>query len=398
MPAKLRPYAAPATLVSVAVIVAFAVLGATAVGGGRARASQVSCGDSITADTTLQQDLVNCPNRGIEIGADGVTLDLNGHLVDGDGTPVADCNEPRGPCDVGVFNDGHDGVTVMHGSVREFDSGVLFGTATGRARNNRVLGVSTTRNQFAGIEIASQVRGLVRNSSGDGSLDREGNGLGLDDSHHVRILNNSFRHNAHDGIRTFESSRNVIRGNLTSRNKGGSGIELEGADHNRVTRNRSVRDGVFGIYVAPGNRNVIARNRISHVRGGEGEGRGIEVDGGDHNLIARNLVRGTRDTGISVGYDVVVGNAVRRNHVRGAGEDGVRIDDKARHTLVEGNHAFGARDDGIDVNNSTTKLTRNEARRNGDLGIEAVFGVIDGGGNIARHNGDPRQCTNIFCR
>ena len=23
---------------------------------------------------------------------------------------------------------------------------------------------------------------------------------------------------------------------------------------------------------------------------------------------------------------------------------------------------------------------------------------IDGGGNIARHNGDPRQCVNVKCR
>ncbi len=35
--------------------------------------------------------------------------------------------------------------------------------------------------------------------------------------------------------------------------------------------------------------------------------------------------------------------------------------------------------------------------RNNDLGIEAVRGVADGGGNVARHNGDPRQCTNIVC-
>ena len=45
----------------------------------------------------------------------------------------------------------------------------------------------------------------------------------------------------------------------------------------------------------------------------------------------------------------------------------------------------------------TTKLTRDRAVRNADLGIETVRGVIDGGGNIARHNGDPRQCTNIVC-
>jgi hypothetical protein len=121
-----------------------------AVGAGPAFASHVRCGDMITADTTLDSDLVNCPNHGIVIAADGVTLDLNGHLVDGDGTPAAGCDNQMEPCDFGLFNDGHDGVTVMHGSVREFAAGVLFGTATGRARNNRVLGVSATRNQFTG--------------------------------------------------------------------------------------------------------------------------------------------------------------------------------------------------------------------------------------------------------
>src|SRR3954464_14538031 len=101
MPAKPR-YAAPATLIAVAVMVAFAVVGATAVGGGQARASQVSCGETITADTTLEQDLVNCPNHGIVIGADGITLDLNGHLVDGDGTPAANCDNQKEPCDFGL--------------------------------------------------------------------------------------------------------------------------------------------------------------------------------------------------------------------------------------------------------------------------------------------------------
>jgi parallel beta-helix repeat protein len=82
----------------------------------------------------------------------------------------------------------------------------------------RVLGVSASRNQFTGIGMFSQVRGLVRNSSGDGSLGRDGMGLGLGDSHHVRILNNSFRHNAHVGMETFESDRYLIKGNLFSRN------------------------------------------------------------------------------------------------------------------------------------------------------------------------------------
>ena len=53
----------------------------------------MNCGDEITADTTLDSDLIDCPNNGIVIGADGVTLDLNGHTIDGDGEPFEPCPE-----------------------------------------------------------------------------------------------------------------------------------------------------------------------------------------------------------------------------------------------------------------------------------------------------------------
>jgi hypothetical protein len=88
----------------------------------------VSCGDTIVADTILDRDVVDCPNNGIVIGADGITLDLNGHLIDGDATPFAACRR-RQFCDTGVVNDGHDGVTVRDGSVRQFGAGVFIGRA-----------------------------------------------------------------------------------------------------------------------------------------------------------------------------------------------------------------------------------------------------------------------------
>jgi hypothetical protein len=40
-------------------------------------------------------------------------------------------------------------------------------------------------------------------------------------------------------------------------------------------------------------------------------------------------------------------------------------------------------------------LRGNVAVHNGDVGIEAVPGVADGGGNRAYANGSPLQCTNI---
>jgi len=394
MPAKLCLHAAPATLVLLAVILALAVAGLMAFSDSKAAAvQQVSCGDTIAADTTLHHNLVNCPNNGIIIGADDVTLDLNYHTIDGDGTPNADCNDQNETCDVGVAIEGHDGDTVVHGSVRQFGDGVIVGTA----RHTRLLGVSSSRNQFSAIVVFDSTRGLVRNCSGNGSVAGVGQGMFLTFSHQIRILHNSFRNNADNGIGVFESTHNLIQGNLTSRNKGVAGIRID-SDRNRVRRNRSVRDGVFGIFV-DGKRNVIARNRVSqpHLPGHREEGVAIEVDGGDRNVIARNSVRDTEGDAISV-IDRAVGNVVRRNHTREAGEDGVHIGAKARDTHLRRNHARHSQDDGIDVKSRSTKLTRNEARCNVDLGIEAVRGVIDGGGNKASGNGDPRQCTHVVCR
>jgi Right handed beta helix region len=361
-----------------------------AFGAGQASANHVSCGETITADTTLDSDLVNCPNHGIVIGADNITLDLNGHLVDGDGsTPAEGCNPRKEPCDFGLFNDGHDGVTVMHGSVREFGQGVLFGTLSGRATDNRVLDVSASRNQFTGIGIFSQVRGLVRNSSGNGSLD--GLGLALGDSHDVRIVNNSFRHNGHVGMETFESDHYLIKGNLFSRND--QEAILMGGRGNRVTRNRLVRNG-SGMSLS-GRGNVVAHNRIS--RGHDG----IRVEKGRGTLVADNVIVDTRRWGITLGiYEPFIGgahNVVRGNIVRRSRVDGIAVVKKERHSVLIRNVVTGSGDDGFDINSRTTTLTANRARRDGDLGIEAVFGVIDGGGNLASGNGDPFQCLNLTC-
>jgi parallel beta-helix repeat protein len=396
MSAKRRLHAAPATAISLAVLLTLAVAGIVALSGAEAAGQgQPMCGDTITTDTTLHHDLADCPNNGIVIGADGITLDLNGHTIDGDGTPFAACAQGE-ICDTGVVNDGHDGVTVMHGSVRQFDVGVIVG----RASHNRLLGISSSGNRFAGLGFFGSTRSLMRNSSGSGSTSREnGTGMFLADSHHVRILHNSFRRNGNQGIFAPESTHNLIKGNLLSRNRGG--IELQKSNRNQVRRNRSVRDGV-GVLVAlrDARRNVIARNRIVHptqARGGDGQG--IEVPRGSHNVIARNSIRDASQNAIAVGGEGVrgVGNVVRRNHIRGAGKDGVNVGGQAERTLLRGNRVRHSKDDGIDVKARTAKLTKNRAVRNHDLGIEAIPGVIDGGGNIARHNGDPRQCTNIVC-
>jgi parallel beta-helix repeat protein len=389
MSVKLRgPHVARATYASLAVVLALAVVGVVVFGGERAVAvQQLSCGDTITTDATLHHNLVNCPNNGILIGADNVTLDLNYHRIDGDGAKAVGCGDQE-DCDLGVASIGHDGVTVVHGSVREFRIGV----AVAVARHNRVLDISSSKNQDFGIFLFGVARSVVRNSSGSSSPPPEGDGMGMFGADHVRILNNSFRHNAQPGIHLNDSSHNLIKGNVFSRNA--PGIALEQADRNRVRRNRFARNGA-SVVIAPGTANVIARNRIS--KGGDG----IAIEKGHRNLVARNQIVGASGNGVYLalnrpsigGHD----NLIRRNSVRASGGDAFLVRREDRHSRLKRNVAVGAGKDGIDIQSHTAKLTRNKARRNRDLGIETVRGVRDGGGNMASGNGDLRQCTNIVC-
>jgi parallel beta-helix repeat protein len=92
-----------------------------------------------------------------------------------------------------------------------------------------------------------------------------------------------------------------------------------------------------------------------------------------------------------------VGITIRSNLVRDADTDGIRVESTTTDTLLDGNTADQNGDDGIDVSIPTTTVTGNSANDNFDLGIEAVPGVTDGGGNTASGNGNPLQCTNVFC-
>ena len=256
MPAKLRLHGAPAMLVFLAVILALAVTALVALSGAEAANKQPKCGDTITTDTTLHHDLVNCPNNGIIIGADNVTLDLNGHTIDGDGTPFSPCGKNEW-CDIGVVNlgrsavvgTGHDGVTVMHGSVHGFAAGVNIAEAS----HNRVLGISASSNHFFAIGLVEVARSLVRNSSGSGSMNRkEGTGIGLFGSHHVRVLDSSFRHNP-VGVKPVGSTNSVVKGNVIAHN-GDEGLLMEGGQGFQIRHNRFVGNGLT---LGPGSRNVI---------------------------------------------------------------------------------------------------------------------------------------------
>jgi large repetitive protein len=362
------------------------------------RAHPVRCGDTITRDTRLKNDLVNCPGNGIVIGADNITLDLNGHTVDGDG--VVGCEELY-TCDFGVDNTaGHHGVTIKDGSIRQFATAVVVLGAN----HNRLRRLSSSHNILGGVLlIESPGARIEQNSISANGLTSDQAGLIVFDSSDARIDGNSVRDNGDIGMFLIGLSDSQVERNSVSGNPE-AGIIVEG-NGNAASRNRVSRNG--DAVVVTGDGNSVARNEVRDVLGfpdDPGSGFGILIDGGSDNLLEGNDIRDVAGIGIRVtAFDpdatgFAQRNTVRDNRVVHIGVDGIRVDTTATGSLLTRNEAMGAGDDGIEVDHASSKLRRNTANRNGDLGIEAVAGVTDLGGNRANGNGNPLQCLNVFCR
>jgi hypothetical protein len=323
-----------------------------------APAAHVQCGDVITQDTTLDSDLNDCPGDGIVIGADSITLNLAGHVIDGVGSGRGVDNEA-----------GHDGVTVQNGWIEDFNAPVYFNLA-----NN----------------------GILRRLTVPG--DNQG------------------------PIQLWSSSSNTIRRNVIL-----SGINLFwGSNENTIDRN-TIDTEVTGILIAglpgfppvPGVQatgNVVTANRIT----GHGQSTGIHAYLADSTVIQANEVRDLGRAGILLG-NFGSGNQVLGNLIVGSGLQGIHVADEQGGVLiaqnqitdsaldgillesftgpitVERNNASRNGDDGVDSDTLETTFMDNRTKHNGDLGIEAQPGVTDGGGNVARGNGNPAQCVGVTC-
>jgi parallel beta-helix repeat protein len=371
----------------------------TAPSGAASRHAPVECGATITHSVVLHRDLTGCPNNGIVIGADNVTLNLNGHTISGDGAFNNDC--PRGAiCDRGVDNSqGHIGVTVKGGSIRGF----AFGVWIEGAQRNTVRDLTITDNAILGILVVESSRVEVSgNRVCRNGVGNDGAGLGLVASDHSRVERNVVDANEGAGLQViFGSNDNVITRNKVT-DSPDSGLSISG-NHNQVDRNTVSRNG--DDMIVAGDDNIVSRNRATDALGcaDDGCGYGISFEHGVGNRFTRNLIIGA-EVGIRVDAfeSPASDTTIDRNVIRDATKDGIAVNLENTGQEVSGTYLFRnlvieSGDDGIDVESSATRLTRNTTVRNADLGIEAVAGVTDGGHNHATGNGNPAQCTGVVC-
>ncbi len=297
--------------------------GLLAPGGAQAAPVTLTCGQVVTQDVVLAADVSCGPSNspGLVVGADGITIDLNGHSV----SAWIFAGHTGG---TGIVNEGHDGVTIRNGSV-----GGAIGISLEGASANRVVGVGA--GGFIGIYISGGSGNIVRDSSADFGFtgiqvvgsprtailgNRLGGtdfGLSLDAGSSSSVVqgNNALRsydntHLQHDGIGVAGSS-NLIVGN------GASTIEVAGGTGNVVVANvvvRSLKDSpndADGIHVASGSANTAV---VRNIAAANTDGDGIDVDTASARLV-NNVAVNNGDYGI----EAVPGVSASGNRASGNG-------------------------------------------------------------------------------
>ena len=266
-----------------------------------AAAAPVGCGITITQSTTLTANIGPCPRGGITIGADDITLDLGGFRITGKANRTGD--------GVGILLQGRTNVTVMNGTVSQFDAGVAI-----------VGGAGNT------------VTGVTANFNVGGGKSDFGDGIAIVGSDHNSILNSNITNNGpFSGVSMVgDSDSNEIEDNVISSNNvantGDDGVRVEGpgANQNVVRGNNVSGNGLDGIAIfadqGTGNLNtgnVIELNTVNAngfgllaARPGDGIRLFIRAD---DNIVQNNTVNGNAGHGIFAQYSTSQSRGAQSN-------------------------------------------------------------------------------------
>jgi parallel beta-helix repeat protein len=351
----------------------------------------VTCGTSIFTSTTLTSDL-NCTGNGVVVSAPNVVLDLGGHTISGVQVP----DDQPGTSGV-VISSNRSGVIVRNGTIRGFNRGVSVnpgansGLVTKLTLDANALGMGIFGNptSVSGVRLISNT---ISNTTRFSGIQMTGTGH--------RVEANTITNGASTGI-LFNGHDHVVQANTVT-DAGQNGITLTS----------------FPSTPGPFNRNQISANKVLRQARIGSQASGINLQGGVDTVLTGNTVDGRSTASGFVIFDstatTVAQNQVTNSnaglnvagvsagtHVLGniptANRQGIFVGTATTGNVLERNLASSNQFDGMSVQSPSSVLTGNVAYLNGALGIRAVNGVTDGGGNRAFGNAQGQCSPTIAC-
>jgi parallel beta-helix repeat protein len=188
--------------------------------------TSLSCGQVIKQSVKLTANL-DCKTDGIIVGADGITIDLNGFTITGPGEKSSK---------VAIMFADNDGVTVQGpGTIQKFQAGALFSGG----EDNKISRVTFTENEIAVFQTGSKNVVIEDNLMFGNSI-----GVAAHSSSGSKLTTNLFKSNDLAGVTLVNSASNELSMNTIQGSV--NGIFLDGqstknnVNSNNVLQNRGV--------------------------------------------------------------------------------------------------------------------------------------------------------------
>ncbi|MBI2607552.1 MAG: right-handed parallel beta-helix repeat-containing protein [Candidatus Doudnabacteria bacterium] len=314
-----------------------------------AQAAHIACGEILTSSTKLDADLVCLFGSGLIIGANGVSVNLNGYTITGD---------PSVGGSYGIDNTGgFDNVTVKNGKIVGFEQGIrMIGAEKVNIKDLEFSG--QTSSHAIDIKLSEDV--AVKNSSfvlPTVFLGPEAVRLQSVDNVNIKDLDIdggfigiNFACFPCDGTpeapTTGTVKNNLIKGAFT-------GVLIANSDDAYV-KNNTIRDGVSVVCGFCGPLTIPARgihvaflsNSGTKISGNEvfdNDGIGIRASGDGTTTgleVSKNEVHDNASDGIQL-HDAQV-SKIAKNEVKDNGGDGISLLDGSAGNSVEKNVVSGS--------------------------------------------------------
>jgi hypothetical protein len=243
--------------------------------GSKPKGSQITtCGQVATQDALLTQDLT-CTGTGIFVGASGITIDLNGHVLKGNSSG------PWGISNLG----GYDNVTIQNGVVRNFTNGVVAWNSSDHITVSKVV---ASGNANKGVEIigaSARITASTVAQNGQTGIHVQGNSASVAASTVVS--------NGAEGIWLQGTAPTVKSSSAVANNP--SGIRLEGTSLS-VASSTAFGNALFGLYVTGDSAAVKSTTAVGNAS------HGIGVFGDSATLSGNRANGNSLSGGVSDGF------------------------------------------------------------------------------------------------
>ncbi|MEM3399458.1 MAG: right-handed parallel beta-helix repeat-containing protein [Candidatus Micrarchaeia archaeon] len=288
------------------------------------------CGDIITENTTLAEDLT-CSGTALTVGADDVVLDCNGHTIIGDGTGY------------GVFVDNVDNVKVVNCTIINFTTGIYFESSDNSlAKYNRITSAALEGN-LQGILVDSSTNvSVVENdiyllSKGEMRSDNAAIILKMAADSLVSLNNITTTNFSGIGIKLINCEGNIVEQNdITTLLQWGFLIWLNESHENEIRDNTGTTHAfsAYGIYSENSTFNRYYGNTISS---SGNSNYGLYVYGGGSNEYWDNVVETSGNESLLIRVSATRNNTFKdiRGTASGGGADGILIDQNSSSNLFE---------------------------------------------------------------